>query len=217
MEAGRRMTLVRSTAGLLGVVAVLAVAGALAPVSELAGEAVDRAGPAGPVAFALLYAVAAVLLVPGAPMTALAGVLFGPVLGAATVVLGASAGATAAFVVGRWLARDRVRSLLGERLGRADGWITRRGFLSILVLRLVPAVPFSILNYAAGLSGVRMRHYVPATVVGIVPGTIAYAALGGTAHDPTSAGFVAAVVFFVVLLGATAFLRSRIPRGEESR
>jgi uncharacterized membrane protein YdjX (TVP38/TMEM64 family) len=207
------MTVWKRVGAGLAAVAVLGflLTGGATQVIELARRVGDAAGPLGPIAFALLYALGAVLLVPGAPMTALAGVLFGPALGSATVVVGATVGATAAFLLGRGLARQRVRALLGDRLGRADRWLTNRGFTAILLLRLVPAVPFSALNYAAGVSGVRLRHYVPATALGIIPGTIAYAALGGTIANPTSPEFLAAVAFFVTVIVATAALRRRIP------
>lgn len=196
-------------AALVAVVA-MAVTGVASTTTGLARDVVAAAGPAAPIVFVAVYAAATVLLVPGAPMTALAGVLFGPVTGAGAVVLGATLGATAAFGLGRRLGRDRVHGRLSGRLAHLDRWLTRQGFVSILVLRLVPAVPFSTLNYAAGLSGVRLRHYVPATAVGIVPGTLAYATLGGTIHDPTSRAFLGAVLLFLLLLGAGAAVRAHL-------
>lgn len=193
-------------------VAALSLSGAAAQATAVARELAATAGPAGPFVFAAFYAAATVLAFPGLPMTVLAGVLFGPAVGSASVIVGATVGATAAFALGRWLARDRVRALLERRLGRLsrlDRWMTGRGFASILLLRLVPVVPFNALNYAAGLSGVRMRDYVPATAIGIVPGVVVYAALGGTVQDPTSPAFLTAVGLFVVLTVTTVLLRRR--------
>jgi uncharacterized membrane protein YdjX (TVP38/TMEM64 family) len=168
-------------------------------------EFVASAGWAAPVVFVLAYAVATVALVPGAPMTALAGVLFGPLLGTVVVVAGATLGATAAFALSRRLGRRRVQRLLGPRLARADGWLERRGFATMLGLRLTPLVPFSALNYAAGLSRVPVRPYVAGTALGIVPGSFAYASLGGTLEDPLSARFVGAVALVVLLAVAGAW------------
>jgi uncharacterized membrane protein YdjX (TVP38/TMEM64 family) len=202
--------------GVVVLLLVLAATGATAPLTRVARDLVEAAGPAAPVVFALLYAVATVLLVPGAPMTALAGVLFGPALGTGVVLVGAMTGASAAFALGRWLARDRVQHLLRGRVERMDRWLTDRGFSALLVLRLVPVVPFSALNYVSGLSGIRVRDYLSATAIGIVPGTFAYVALGGTVHDPTSPAFIAAVLFFLALVGVTALLRARSARAQEA-
>jgi uncharacterized membrane protein YdjX (TVP38/TMEM64 family) len=197
----------------LAAIIALAGTGAASTATGLARDLVAAAGPVAPIMFVALYAASTVLLVPGAPMTALAGALFGPALGGGTVVLGATVGATAAFGLGRRLARGRVRGRLRGRLAQLDHWLARRGFVSILLLRLVPAVPFTTLNYAAGLSGVRLRHYVPATAIGIVPGTLAYATLGGTIHDPTSPAFLGAVMFLLLVVGAATALRAHLVRG----
>lgn len=162
-------------------------------------EFVASAGWAAPAVFVFAYAIGTVAFVPGAAMTALAGVLFGPLVGTGLVVAGATAGATAAFGLSRRLGRSRMQRLLGPRLSRADGWLERRGFGAMLGLRLTPLVPFNVLNYAAGLSRVPTKSYVTATALGIIPGAFAYASLGGTLEDPMSARFFGAVALVVAL------------------
>jgi len=112
---------------------------------------------------------------------------------------GATAGATAAFLIGRRLGRDDLQAIAGRHLGRLDSLLERQGFLAVLYLRLIPVVPFNALNYAAGVTGVRLRDYVAATAIGIIPGTYAYAALGSTIDRPSSPQFWAAVALLVVL------------------
>lgn len=160
---------------------------------------VASTGWAAPVVFVLAYAVGTVAFLPGAAMTALGGVLFGPLLGTGLVVVGATVGATAAFALSRRLGRARIQRFLGPRLQRADRWLERRGFATMLGLRLVPLVPFNVLNYAAGLSRMGSRTYIAATALGIVPGAFAYASLGGTLDDPLSARFFGAVALVVAL------------------
>lgn len=174
-------------------------------------EFVASAGWAAPVVFVVAYALGTVALVPGAAMTALAGVLFGPVVGTGLVVAGATIGATAAFGLSRRLGRARIQRFLGPRLTKADGWLERRGFATMLGLRLVPLVPFTVLNYAAGLSRMAARPYVAATALGIVPGAFAYASLGGTAGDPLSARFVGAVALVVALSAAGVWGKRFLP------
>lgn len=175
---------------------------------------VDGAGAWGPALFVVAYAVLTVLLVPGSPLTIGAGVLFGPALGTALVVVGASIGATGAFLWGRRLGRAAVARLTGERFERVDRWLGDRGLLAVLYLRLVPAVPFNLLNPVAGVTGVSLRDFVVGTVVGIVPGTFAYAALGGSFDDPTSPVFLSAVALLVVLAVGAPIIDRRV-RGHQ--
>ncbi len=152
---------------------------------------------------------AGVFFVPGVALTVLGGVLFGAAIGTLLVVVGATLGAVAAFAIARQLGRERVQRLAGGRLRRADEWIGRKGFGTILLLRLVPLVPFNALNDAAGLSGVSPRAYAAATAVGIVPGSFAYAALGGAMDQPWSPAFFAALalVLGVAVLGGRVHRR----------
>lgn len=169
---------------------------------------VDSAGSFAPVAFILAYVVLTILLFPGSIATVASGVLFGPVWGSVLTVIGATIGATAAFAIARHLGRERVHSRLGPRLLRFDESLTRTGFISVLILRLLPIAPFNVSNYALGVTGIELRPYVLATAVGIVPGTVAYVALGSTVRDPTSIGFILSVAA-VLILTAIAYLLNR--------
>jgi uncharacterized membrane protein YdjX (TVP38/TMEM64 family) len=171
---------------------------------------VDGAGWLGPAVFVLLYAVAATALIPAAPFTIGAGLLFGPALGTAVALCGATAGATGAFGLGRFLGRDGVKRFGGQRVERVDAYVTARGFPAVLLIRLVPLFPFNLINLAAGVSGIRLWEYVTATAIGIIPGTVAYAALGGTIDDPTSPAFIGALLVFVVVTVAAGIAARRL-------
>lgn len=148
---------------------------------------VDSLGVWGPLVFALCYALAVTGLLPGSVLTASAGALFGLPVGAAAVVAGATAGAALSFGLARWLGRPAVARYAGSgRLARLDAYLSRRGFAAVLVLRLVPLFPFNVVNYGAGVSGVRFSSYLFATVLGIIPGTLVYTGLGGALRDPGS-------------------------------
>lgn len=182
---------------MVGGSAGVAIAGA--PSREELEDAVASTGIAGPVIFVLLYILLTVFLFPGAILTAAGGALFGIALGTVLAVAGATLGATAAFLVGRRLGRTQVEQIAGKRVGAIDRWIERNGLVAVLYTRLIPLVPFNALNYAAGVSAVRLRDYVVGTAVGVVPGAFAYAALGGSFDDPTSPEFVAAAALVLVL------------------
>jgi uncharacterized membrane protein YdjX (TVP38/TMEM64 family) len=166
---------------------------------EALRELFEGFGAAGPIVFAAAYAVAATLLLPAAPFTIGAGLLFGPVLGTVTALVGATTGATGAFLLGRFLGRGAVEQFGGRRVAALDGYLSRRGFVAVLLVRLVPLFPFNLISVVAGVTGIPIRDYVLATAVGIVPGTIAYAALGGTIEDPTSPAFLTALAIFVLV------------------
>lgn len=175
------------------------------PSSGQLQRAVHGAGLLAPLAFVAIYIGWTVLLLPAVVPTLAGGALFGLVAGSVLTLLGAVIGATVAFLIGRRLGRAQVQELAGHRGVRFERWLQQRGFLALLYARLVPIVPFNLLNYAAGVAGISTRTYVIATAVGIVPGTIAYTALGSAAAHPGSAPFIvslAAVVLLTLVVGA---------------
>lgn len=117
-------------------------------------------------------------------LTAAGGALFGLWAGAGLSLAGALVGAIISFGAGRLLGRDAVDRLIRGRLMRVDALLADHGLSAILVVRLVPLVPFIAINYASGLSGVRFRHYVLGSALGMVPGSLAYAALGAYGTNP---------------------------------
>lgn len=146
-------------------------------------EQVARLGVWGPVVYVALYVLGAVLLIPGSVLTLAAGVLFGLVRGTALVLLAATLGAAAAFLVARYLARGYIERRIGTgRLAAVDRALARDGFRLVLLLRLTPVVPYSLLNYSLGLTGVRFRDFVLASV-GMLPGTLLYVYYGKVAGD----------------------------------
>lgn len=163
-------------------------------------------------AFAALYVLATVLLVPGSLLTLAAGAMFGLAAGLATVSLAATLGATAAFLIGRHAARDWIaRKMAGNALFRAvDEAVAREGAKIVLLTRLSPVFPFSLMNYAYGLTRIPLRAYVLASWVGMIPGGLLYVYLGAATGDLAAlaagrrARSGAEWAFFAVGLAATA-------------
>ncbi|MDK3257367.1 TVP38/TMEM64 family protein [Blastococcus capsensis] len=211
-DEGRRLVWGRLTLLVL-VVTLGAVVAALVglPDAEQLRADVAAMGRAAPALFILLYAVATLAPLPKNVLSAAAGLLFGLVEGLVVVLLGALLGALAAFALGRALGRDAVERLTGARVARVDALLGRYGLLAVLGVRLVPVLPFTAINYAAGLTAVRIRDYVIGTALGIIPGTVAYVALGAYGTSPGSWPFVVAVLALVVLTagGAVAARRYR--------
>lgn len=175
-------------------------------------EAVARTGPLGFVGFVVVYAAATTVFLPGAPLTLAAGVFFGPVVGSIAAWAGATLGAIGSFGLARRIGQDALTEVAGPRTRAIEERISERGFAAILALRLVPLVPFNLLNVTAGVSSVGFRDYTAATALGIIPGTIVYAGLGGTIDDPTSPAFIALCGAFVALTVAVAAWARRAKR-----
>lgn len=142
-------------------------------------------GPWGPVAFCALYVLACVLLLPGSVLSLGAGVVFGLAKGIVVVSISATLGATTAFLVGRYVARGWVERAIAAnpRFHAIDAAVAREGWKIVGLLRLSPVVPFNLLNYAFGVTRVRLRDYVLASWVGMLPGVVLYVYLGSLAGD----------------------------------
>ena len=147
-------------------------------------------GPIAPVVFIVLYILGAILFVPGSILTIGAGVVFGLLRGAILVSIGATIGAIAAFLIGRYLARDWVREQLegNPKFAAIDKAVGREGWKIVLLTRLSPVFPFNLLNYAFGLTGVTLRDYALATWIGITPGTVLYVYVGSIGGNLATAG-----------------------------
>ena len=147
--------------------------------------------PAGALAFIPLYAIWVTLLLPGVWASMLAGALYGTLWGSVLVFIGACLGAEAAFLLGRTLLRDWTRRRLVSvpKLQAVEQAVSREGLKLVLLTRLSPAFPFSLLNLAYGLSEVSLRDYTLG-LIGILPGTILFCGLGALAGDVARFGAV---------------------------
>jgi uncharacterized membrane protein YdjX (TVP38/TMEM64 family) len=147
-------------------------------------------GPWGPVIFVLLYVAATVLFLPGSILTLGAGFVFGVVKGSIIVSISATLGATAAFLVGRYLARDWVSKKIegNPKFKAIDEAVAREGWKIVGLTRLSPVFPFNLLNYAFGLTRVSLRDYFFASWIGMMPGTVMYVYLGSLAGDLAAVG-----------------------------
>jgi uncharacterized membrane protein YdjX (TVP38/TMEM64 family) len=183
-------------------------------------EWVGGMGVWGPLFVIGVYILATVLFVPGALVTLGVGFVFGVVVGTITVSLGRTLGASAAFLVGRTLAREWVQHKIARRprFQALDEAVKRRGFLIVLLVRLSPVFPYNVLNYALGLTQVSFRAYVLASWIGMLPATVMYVYLGSTLKslaDLASGkveGGVAQRVLFGIGLAATAAITIIVTR-----
>ena len=177
-------------------VAALVVAGLLVIRNDVTSflrtvlQTVAELGPWGPIAFLLVYVAATVLLLPGIILTLGAGFVFGLGWGTVLVSVSSTLGATASFLVGRHLARDWVAGKMRAypRFAAVDEAVASEGWKIVGLTRLSPVFPFNLLNYAFGITQVKVRHYVLASWLGMLPGTILYVYIGSLAGDLATLG-----------------------------
>ncbi len=189
---------------LLGAIGLALLLGT--PDIEAMRSRVDAAGAWGPALFFALYVGLALIPCPKSLLTAAGGALFGLWAGAGLALAAALVGSIVSFGLGRLLGRDTVDRLIRGRVARVDGLLADHGLSAVLIVRLVPLVPFIAINYAAGLSAVRFRHFVVGSAVGMVPGSLAYAALGAYGTNPWGLA-AAGSALLVLILGGTWWAR----------
>ncbi len=180
-------------------------------------------GPLAPVIFVLGYVVATVAFIPGSLLTLAAGAIFGIPLGTAVVFVGAVLGASAAFALSRTVLRGPIaRKVAGDaRFAAIDEAVAREGRRIVFLLRLSPAFPFNLMNYALGLTRVRYVDYLVASV-GMLPGTLLYvysgkiagdvATLAGGAAPPRGAGYYLVLTVGLVATLAVTMMVTRLAR-----
>jgi uncharacterized membrane protein YdjX (TVP38/TMEM64 family) len=202
----RRRALLRVAVAATAVVCVFVVArlAGFSPSPERIQRWGDGLGVAGPPLFVLGGVVLNCLFVPFPVIAGAAGLVFGTAAGTAIGVLAIATAATVQLLIGRRLAGEGAELLLGRRGSAAAAFVARRGFWTVLYVRLVPAVPFNTLNYAAGLSRLRARDIFAGTGLGFAPRAFAYAAVGGSLSrlDSTEARVAIAVGVAMAVAGA---------------
>ena len=169
---------------------------------------INDAGVLAPIVFMLIYALATVLFLPGSVITLAGGALFGPVLGTFYNLTGATLGAVLAFLISRYLASDWIADKAGGRVRQLINGVEGEGWRFVAFVRLVPLFPFNLLNYALGLTKIRLLHYLIATYVFMLPGTIAYTYIGYAGREAIGGGegLIQKILIALALLAVVAFL-----------
>ncbi len=168
-------------------------------------SAVHDLGIWAPAGFVVLYAAGTVLFFSGALLSLAGGALFGPVWGTLWNLLGATLGATLAFLIARGIGADWIGQRLGGRLRRIVDGVEAEGWRFVALMRLVPLVPFNLLNYALGLTRISLPAYVLASAICMLPGALAYTWLGYAGRS-AAAGNTAALRYGLLGLGVLAMI-----------
>ena len=191
-------------AAALVAVAVTALATGFRPSVQDARDWGESLGWAGPVLWIPLTTALGCLLFPGPIMAGAAGLLFGTALGTPVALAASTTTAVSQMAISRYVAGGRVGALIPERAKRIDDFLDRRGFWAVLYVRLAPGIPYHLVNYGAGLTRLKIRDMAAGTVIGGLPRTFGYVALGGNLDNLDSPEGVAAITALVLtaLIGA---------------
>lgn len=174
-------------------------------------DAAEGHGLLGPVLFVAASSALTVAFFPGPILAGASGLVFGTALGFPVSLVSAVLGATLAFAVARWWAHDAVVEVAGPRVQGFRAFVGRRGFFAIFYARLAPGVPYNAVNYAAGLTPVRLGVFATATAIGAAPRAFAYTALGGQIGNLGSWQTVLALAVLVVMALVGLVLAARDP------
>ncbi len=169
---------------------------------------VQEAGAAGPLLFMLVYILGTIFFLPGSVLTLAGGALFGPFWGTFYNLTAATIGAIISFVAARYLASDWVEQKTGGRIKQLKLGVENEGWRFVAFVRLVPLFPFNLLNYALGLTRIKLSHYSLATYICMLPGAMAYTYLGYAGKEAIAGGegMVQKIMLATALLAVVGFL-----------
>lgn len=169
---------------------------------------INNTGHAAPLVFIIIYAIGATFFFPGSVLTLAGGALFGPIYGTLYNLTGATIGATFAFLISRYLASDWVELKTGGRLKQLKHGVESEGWRFVAFVRLVPLFPFNLLNYALGLTRIKLSHYIIASYICMLPGAIAYTYLGYAGREAVtgSEDMIQKILLAISLLAVVAFI-----------
>ena len=178
-------------------------------------EALMSLGALAPVVYMAMFAVLPACFFPVAVLALAGGLVFGLWLGALYTFIGAVINCSVMFWMARYIGRQQIENLMAKRLdakwrARLSKLEGREGFILLIVLRLIPAVPYNLINYAFGLTGMGYGAYILASALGIIPGTFAFITIGDKAMDVSSPGFWIAIGLLVLLLAVTTLLGKKL-------
>jgi uncharacterized membrane protein YdjX (TVP38/TMEM64 family)/rhodanese-related sulfurtransferase len=194
----------------------LAFGGARLDAGQIA-EWVRALGAWAPLLHVLLFALGTVLFLPGSLFGLAGGALFGPALGVIVNLAGAMLGAVAAFLIARYAAAELVRQKIGGRAERLIAGVEAEGWRFVALVRLVPLFPFSLMNYALGLTRISPGQYAAASLICMIPGTLAYSWLGHASREAAdgSTDAIRYGLLGLAVLAAIAFAPRLIRRWRE--
>lgn len=153
-----------------------------------------------PILYIVLYTIRPLVLFPASVLSLTGGLAFGALWGTVFTVIGATLGAVLSFLVVRYMGKNLNQKSWTGNWSKLEKNLVEKGFTYVLILRLIPLVPFDLISYAAGVSKIRLRAFVYGTLFGIIPGTFAYNFLGASFTKGSLREIIIAAIVFLAAL-----------------
>lgn len=171
---------------------------------------INSYGAIAPIVYIIIFTLVALVIIPNSVVAIAGGMAFGIVKGTLYTVLGALGAASLAFFVARFLGRSIVEKLMKGNGKLFEDGVEKNGFLLILLLRLIPLIPFDIISYGAGLSKIKFKDLVLGTLIGVIPGVLVFVNIGDKSLNIKSKGFIISILFLIALIIVSCILKKNI-------
>lgn len=176
---------------------------------------IESFGKLGPIIYIILFTFVPLTFFPDAILAVAGGMAFGVVKGSIYTIIGAVFGGSLAFFIASYFGKDLILKLTKNK--HSFNFLSKghREFFTILILRLIPLIPFDIISYGAGLTGIKFKNFLLATIIGIIPGVVVFSNLGDKALDFKSPEFIFAIFMLILLFGVSFILKNKLQKSKE--
>lgn len=171
---------------------------------------INSFGILAPIVYIVMFTLVPLTLFPDSILAVSGGMAFGLFYGTLYTIIGAVLGATLSFYIARFLGRDVVNRLVHGKGKWFENGVEKRGFYIVLMLRLIPLVPFDVISYGAGLSKIKFKDFLLGTIVGIIPGVLIFTNLGDKCIDTSSSGFIISIALLILLFVLSYILKKKV-------
>lgn len=174
-------------------------------------EYVCSFGALAPIIYIIMFTLVPLTFFPDSVLAIAGGMCFGLLGGSMYTMIGALCGGTLSFYISRLIGKNFIMTVLKKDLGELSNSIEEKGFLIVLMLRLIPLFPFDVISYSAGLSKIKYKDFFSATLLGTIPGIFVFTNIGDKAAEIGSLGFYISISLLVLLFIASGMLKNKIP------
>ena len=166
-------------------------------------------GNIGPLVYIIMFSLVPLTLFPDSVIAIAGGIIFGLSKWYIYTTIGALIGGTISFYISRYWGREVVKKLTKERLDKVEAMINNKGFMIIFILRLIPLFPFDVISYGAGLTSVKYKDFLLATLFGTIPGILVFTNLGAQTVNVGSNSFYISIALLILLFIVSIFLKNK--------
>lgn len=173
-------------------------------------EYLDSFGILAPIAYIVMFTLVPLTLFPDSILAIAGGMGFGLIEGSILTMIGALCGATLSFYITRLLGKNFIKKIIKKDVSVIEKQLEEKGFIIVLLLRLIPLFPFDVISYSAGLSDIKYRDFISATFIGTIPGILVYTNLGDKSTEIGSTDFYISLLLLLVLFIVSILLKRLI-------